>query len=280
MNTYSNLSAYPFPIIRAFTEVQIDYEGMEKDSGPEEVIKYFVSRWGGLDLDTFVHVLEVGQQDEKLLAIFVLGYTGLPQFQEVLVSLLRSPIQVERWASACLLGMMRDERALPHLQELLVIALPHKKLGIPVHLLSMWYPIYRRKIAYLFGEWGPALVVSILRQAFTSIWELEKQGYYSQFEFHYQDALAYALGRRGAFGALTGLDLSLPRRRLAMVFMALGYLQVNKRQPQLSSYIFLEKEYEQEVATMLEERFGLSGEESRDCIQHYGSDFNDRLDLD
>ena len=72
MNTYSNLSAYPFPIIRAFTEVQIDYEGMEKDSEPEEVIKYFVSRWGGLDLDTFVHVLEVGQQDEKLLAIFVL----------------------------------------------------------------------------------------------------------------------------------------------------------------------------------------------------------------
>ncbi len=65
-----------------------------------------------------------------------------------------------------------------------------------------------------------------------------------------------------------------------MVFMALGYLQVDKRQPQLSSYICLEKEYEQEVATMLEERFGLSGEESRDCIQHYGSDFNDRLDLD
>lgn len=116
---------YPAHIAMAFEGVVYYRPGKEgsmrreDEYTPKEAIVLFVQQWGGLDLDTFQHVLEVGKGIDRLVAILAIGYLASPQAQTVLVPLLASSVQAERWASAYCLGLMRDERALPHLFDLL-----------------------------------------------------------------------------------------------------------------------------------------------------------------
>jgi hypothetical protein len=276
---YPYTYSYEFPsyIDWAFSIVAYENEtGLEYSI--EEAIEAFASRWGGLDKDTFRHVLEVGQGVEKLIAIFALGESNIPQAQEWLFPLLSSVVEVERWASACCLGMMKDERAIPQLQEMLLFERSVEAPYPSMQGIGEWYIAYRQKIAYLFGEWGPPSVVPVLRQAFKTVWELEKQGYRTQFDYQYQDALAYALGQREALGMLSGLDLSAPRLRLAMFCLALGYLRVGDRYPHFNIGMMFDKVIEQEVAVVLEQRFGLTEEERIECIKNYGSDYEVRMD--
>src|SRR5215467_1595080 len=77
---YQMLYDFPLHIDRAFREFY--HEGLE------EAIEAFASRWGGLDWETFQHVLEVGQGVDKLIALFALGYLATPETQALLASFL------------------------------------------------------------------------------------------------------------------------------------------------------------------------------------------------
>jgi hypothetical protein len=57
---------------------------------PDQEMKAFLARWGGIDRETFVRVLAEGQGVERLLAICVLGESNLPQAQTLLLPFLQS----------------------------------------------------------------------------------------------------------------------------------------------------------------------------------------------
>jgi hypothetical protein len=268
---------YDFPTHLALAFSALCYEDEAgNDYEIEEAIEAFASRWGGVDLATFRRVLEEGTIDDKVLAIFAIGFSSAAEARELLVPFLHSDVAVERWASAYCLGLLKDERAVTPLQELLLHLRSPEERPILIPGMGSWYDACRRATAYLFGEWGPSSVVPVLRRAFKSVWELEQTGFRDPIENHYQDALAYALGQRGVFGAFTGLDLSPLSCRLTMIHIAQGYLRVFQRHESLSRRLFPTPELQQEIAAVLEERFGLTPEESIDCVKHYSSDYFQR----
>ncbi len=253
---------FPVSIDRAFSEFY--YEGHE------EAIERFASHWGGLDVETFSRVLEEGQGEDKVIALFALGYMATPQARERLLPFLQSTEPMERWASALCLGEMKDEHALPVLQGMLL-----EGLSPPIDPLfsenKSWLDGLRLRVAYLLGDWGPHSVIPLMRQAFATIWKLEQSEPQDEFLYYYQDALMYALGQRGAFGVLTGLALSPPRRRLAMLYLALGHLRAREHYDRINMAIIIDidKGLQAEVARVLEQRFGLTAAEQSECIKHY-----------
>ena len=55
----------------SYAYTQIGYESVpEGEFGPEGVTQ----RWGGLDVEHFARALQEGQEEDRLLAIFALGY--------------------------------------------------------------------------------------------------------------------------------------------------------------------------------------------------------------
>jgi hypothetical protein len=250
------MDEYPRYVTEAFGSIYVGGEYRE----PLEI---FASRWGGLDLDVFRRALREGEEDDRVLALLAIGSTMTPEAQSQLLPFLESRVPMERWASALWLGRMHDERALPVLQTMLV-----EGLG-PLWLA--WYLdfVHRSDIAYLLGEWGPASVVPWLRQAFQVALEVEQIWPTNQLLYHYQDALTYALGQRGAFGALVGLALPPERLGLPMVYLALGHLQARRRYRDFLIGIILNKGLQEEVATVLEQQFGLSEQERDDCIRQF-----------
>ncbi len=245
-------------------------DGMEYST--EEMAEAYASRWGGLDIQTFRRVLEMGQGDEKVIAIFAIGLSGASEIQACLAPLLQSPLDAERWASACCLGLLKDERAIPALEQMLVVIGSPQEQRLRQPGFGPWFPLYQHRIAALFGTWGPPTIAATLRQAFENIWRLQKQGYCDWIEDDYQDYLCYALGQRGAFGALSGLVLCGPRLRLAMIALALGSLQARERFGNVSHEMIVNRGLKQEVAQVLEQRFALSPQECLNYIEDYSSD--------
>src|SRR4051794_37867848 len=74
------------------------------DNDIEFFVECWTERWGGIDLSTFVRVLKEGQGEDRLLAIFVLGYTKEAWTHKFLLPFLHSSLSAERWASALVLG--------------------------------------------------------------------------------------------------------------------------------------------------------------------------------
>jgi HEAT repeat protein len=224
------MDEWPDYIIKAFEAV--DLADTEEDA--EKAIESFASRWGGLDLETFQRVLETGQGRDKALAIFALGYSGKPEVRSLLLPLLHSLHRLERWASALCLGQMQDESAFPVLQEMLTEGLFDQEIDGDTSMDedTTWYESQRTLVTYLLGEWNNPKIVPALRQALQATWQREQQATSSrhpwtdfrQFWHYYQDSLALTLGQLGAFGALTTLDLPLPRLRIAMIYLVLGHL--------------------------------------------------------
>jgi HEAT repeat protein len=243
-------------------------------------IESFAQRWRGLDANAFERAVREGVGEEKIIAIFALGSLNPPGVQEMLVPLLQSPVRLERWASAIALGRLYDERALPVLHTILQY---EALLPVMEDLTdeSMCYINYREIIVSLLANWGDQSSIPILHAALKAAWGWELQllanpPYYAQFDLipfwqAYQYRLAYALGHLGVFGALTDIPFSDSRRRILMIYMALGHLQVE--QDDIFTKMMLDKNLQEEVAKALERLFGLSEAEQHVCLVHFGDDY-------
>jgi hypothetical protein len=275
------MDEWPDYITKAFQGFYLSYD----PGAAEEDIETFASRWGGLDLETFQRVLETGQGRDKALAIFALWYSGKPEVRSLLSPLLHSPQRLERWASALCLGQMRDEVAFPVLQEMLIEGLFDQENSgdTSIDEQRTWYESRRTLVASLLGGWNNPKIVPALRQALQATWQREQQVTsprypwtdFRQFWHHYQDSLALTLGRLGAFGALTNLDLPLPRLRIAMIYLVLGHLLTvpGKRYRNTIDEIMGSKAVKEDVMLILEQRFGYSPAEGAALIEQFINDY-------
>src|SRR5260221_7206179 len=105
-------------IERAFFHAWI-VDAMIPDEEREERIRAFRQWWGSFEIDAFKHALQEGNEADRLVALFALGYLAYEETHELLIPLLASAVRKERWASAMVLGDHQDERAFALLGQLL-----------------------------------------------------------------------------------------------------------------------------------------------------------------
>src|SRR5258706_6537776 len=98
--------------------------GYEEYTSP---IEAFARRWGGLELEAFIRALHEGEDEDKVLAIWALGYEPAAWVREYLLPFLRSTKPMERWASALGLEKMGEPQALPVLLRMLTEFFPPKE---------------------------------------------------------------------------------------------------------------------------------------------------------
>jgi hypothetical protein len=241
-------------------------------------VEAFASRWGGLHTEVFVRVLAEGGGDDKVFAIFAIGYLNEAWAQQQMWSFVESPVRKERWASAYCLGVQHNEDALPYLRRILVDALdPTEEMSLEE---ESWYAVQHDYVAKLLTSWGVATVVPDLRQAFLAAHAFqEAKPHANSYLFVYQDTLTYALGQFGAVGALTGIELPSFQRRVAMVYMALGILRIQDRY-KVGDYVAImisDKKLQAEVAEVLGQHFGLSESERQDMVSTFWHDAQERV---
>lgn len=246
----------------------------------EKPLEAFIEQWGGVDTQTIIRVLAEGKGDAKVLAILALGYSGTLQADELLQPFLNSLEPIERWASALALGEMRDERALPVLVALLEEFLPPRLH--PLEREGGLYHYWRIKIVSLLGEWERKEFAPALRNALVKSWKFEQvdQADRKQVWHSYQDEIAYALGRFHSFGALTGVSLPGARLHFTMVTLACGSLQARTRYGDVLTQLQINQTLQDEVAQVLEVRFGLSTQEQRHYIDSYADEYFARMEWD
>jgi hypothetical protein len=117
--------------------------------------------------------------------------------------------------------------------------------------------------------WQSPTLIATLRQAFKDLWAIQHTFHPYPFEVHSYDALAYLLGMHGDFDALTGLELPPAHQQTAMVAMVLGHLRVRpERGDSLLGLVIGDTVLQEEVARVLEQRFGLTTEEQMACIHN------------
>jgi len=280
------LPSYPRHIARAFLAVsyddqqEVEYGEISGESYHElvrEAIVSFTQRWGGLDNAVFLRVLQEGTGRDRIVAIFAIGYSDLPQSSEVLAPFLQSSNLLERYAIACVLGFRHDEQALPVLEEYLLNE-PVDEQGEYLLGADVWYYSYRHHIVRLLATWGPSSLVPILRRAFLQLWEKEQKYYPFPPDFETNDALFYALGRRNALGAMHGFVLPEPHRRLGMLFLALGYLHAHEHFEDMLQEIRESQRLKEDVARVLIEHFALTQEESWHAISCFSIDYEKRVE--
>lgn len=134
------------------------------------------------------------------------------------------------------------------------------------------------RAACLLGEWGRKDPVPALRQAFDTAWRLEQADTIDRKHvWHdYQDELIYALGRLEAFGALVGFPLPVLRLQFWIVLLACGSLQARSRYGDLLTQVQINEPLREEIAQVLEQRFGIPTEQQTAYIDSYAQTFFDR----
>lgn len=265
------MNAWPDSIDRAFRAV---YYGGDY----EREIDAFVSRWHGLETENFIRALESGTPEEKALALFALGYANSPNAQARLYTALESVEPMEQWASALCLAERKDEQALPMLLSCFEEMLPPRMH--PLEREGGLYHSWRIRAAYLLGEWGRKDLVPALRQALGKAWRLEQVDIIDRKHvWHdYQDELVYALGRLEAFGSLSGFPLPASRLQFWIVTVTCGSLQARSRYGDLLTQIQTNEALKNEVAQVLEQRFGVPAREQTGYIDSYAQTYFDRRD--
>ena len=193
----------------------------------EAYIQAYLQRWGDVEPDTLKRVVDGGSSEDRLFAIFALGAAGTVLTRETLLPLLESPMVLDRWASAICLGEIGEEQAILTLCTMLTEFLPTTMSEYetceqdPVHFRYAVLRMYAPNILY---ELGSSVAIPALRQGLQHTVKLEAilsaQAVKTTEMFspvlnsslnvlrHYQDTLAFALGRLGALGALTGVQTS------------------------------------------------------------------------
>lgn len=248
--------------------------------GFEDVIHQFARRWGSLTVETFQHVLKVGEGEDKLIALFAIGYTKTEEARGLLLSFLHSTDEKERWASALCLGEMKDEEAFPVLIEMLQEGVTY--IGPPSEGYrgwpgdEGWFEVHQLSVARLLGEWGRLEIVPVLRQTLIKSIALGQLGVHpaDDWQFTYQRALAEALGRLDAFGSFTGLDLPSRTLRVLMLHLVYGHILAHTNGQLRNLQVVLDDDLELQEAiwTVVEQRFGFLPGERIDTLCSTGKE--------
>lgn len=126
-------------------------------------------------------------------------------------------------------------------------------------------------------------MVPLLRLALQRSWQREQKmtlpnfpwNVYRHLGVYSQDAIAFALGRLGGFGALLNLVWPLSRLRIALIHLDLGYLYNSGYR--YHNGILMEMIdntiLRQEVDRILEQQFGYSTTERVETIEQFLEDF-------
>jgi hypothetical protein len=93
------------------------------------------------------------------------------------------------------------------------------------------------------------------------------------------DTLLYALGGRGAMGALHGINLPVSRQRLTMVLLALGWLQADDTSEYIPDTLTYDEQFQQKVAQVISTHFGLTPQESLHAVTSFSTDQLDLMPL-
>lgn len=275
-------SRYPLPALHAFLSIDLDERSAEElDQCPPRYPDYIVEameafrvRWGGLETETFLHVLQAGTGADRLLAMFAIGYGDEAQAADVLAPLLESSDLLEQCAATYLLAKRHDPRAVPHYETYLLQDPPLDRYGRFVANAHNWFWTGRAFIARTLATGGPASLTPALRKAWFRQWWIEQE--YGSCWPLLHDTLLYALGGRGAMGALHGIRLPVSRQRLTMVLLALGWLHADDTVEHLSEALRRDEQFQQEVAQVISAHFGLTPQESLHAVTSY---YIDDLDL-
>jgi hypothetical protein len=247
---------------------------------PDQEMKAFIARWGGVDRKTLVRVLAEGQGEDRLLAICVIGESDLPQARTLLLPFLQSVHPQERWLSALYLGRKKEKLALPVLITMLTEYLPSEGFPTPEDMMrfdelrgSVVSTLLLWKDASLIADFRRALATSVKAEQYLPDHPVQRRIILLNW-YIYQDGLSYALGSKGAFGALLGIPLSPRRQRIAMLHMVIGYKRVKARLVASAFEYPWEQEGEQRTSmkAVLEQRFGLSEEEQEYYLNHFKQD--------
>ncbi len=135
---------------------------------PDQEMKEFRARWGGVDRETFMRVLAEGKDEDRLLAICCIGESNLPQARTLLLPFLQSVDPKERWLSALYLGGRKEQRALPVLITMLTEYVPSEAVPTPTDMA--WFDHYRGNVVSTLRLWEDAsLVVAFRRALATSV---------------------------------------------------------------------------------------------------------------
>src|SRR5713226_6746566 len=105
-------------IERAFSHAWIEHN-MIPDEEQEARRRAFQEWWGSFEIEAFKRTLQEGNEADRLVALFALGYLAYEETHDLLLPFLTSAVRKERWASAMVLGAHQDERAFALLGHLL-----------------------------------------------------------------------------------------------------------------------------------------------------------------
>ena len=247
--------------------------GYEDDASP---IEAFARRWGGLELEAFIRALHEGEDEDKVLAIWALGYEPAAWVREYLLPFLRSTEPMERWASAFGLEKMGEPQALPVLLRMLTEFFPSKEAPGSQGGALWFFNGWRVQVIFLLKQWTQPEVVPALLDALQAYWRLaqtipEESQIARRYWRRCQESIMYTLGWLGRFDVLpevvTTLDIVQPTLSSWRVSLALGSLHAHEV---LSDLSILEKsDMREQVMAALQERFGLSPKQQAHCLTYY-----------
>jgi hypothetical protein len=264
------MARWPVQVTYAFE--QLGYE----DYAPR--IQKFTETWGDLSLETFTRVLQDGQGEDRVIAIFAVGSQGSAGVREHLLPFLESVQPMERWASALCLGAMKEDRARTHLLHIITEFLPSE--GKPAYQGErLWlFNNWRYQAILLLTAWSQPEVVTTLLHALPTFRKLEQMlennPLLKREWRNYQEYVMYTLGWLGRFDVLTELveqfGIAQPTLSSWRVYLALGSLHVHQVFPRIfSRSIPKQSPLREQVKAVLGERFDLSPEEQDHCLAYY-----------
>lgn len=163
----------------------------------------------------------------------------------------------------------KSTRAFSILLSLLDEYLPPQIL--PLERDGGFYNFWRLKTVALLSEWGRDDVIPVFRRALITAWTLEQaeQPEIKHVWHAYQDALTYALGRLEAFGTLTNMIIPMSHLYRWTVTLVCGSLQARERFGDLLTQVQTNSTLKEEIAQVLERRFGLSDAEQTAFLDGY-----------
>lgn len=258
--------------------------GMVKGFADEWDIQPYAQRWGGIGVEAFLQALKDGQGEDRLIAICALGSTREPRVKEIFLPYLESQDPKERWASALMLGEMKEERALMMLKKMLLEFLPSQPSPFAEQeKTDPLYDFWRPHVPRVLGNWQRPDLIPLFRQALTSLWDSAPKRAFPDkiYWFNCQDEIAYALGRLGAFSILPNLELPSYGLRLAMVQMAVGSLDIRSRFPYpyaaaLFSLLMRNPTLTEEVISVLEQHVAFPRQERLLFLAEFGRAVRER----
>lgn len=253
------------------------WEDPNQEAGAQ--ITAFARSWGGLDLTACIRARQEGEKGDRLFALFALSHLEDDSARTLVRQALHSADAEERWVSAIGLGEAGDKHALPVLCTILTEFFPNQ-VSTYSQGEGSFYFAFRAYAPGIIGGLGEPLAVPSLRQSLEQLVSLLDQQTFQPIDafphvnpftrtyVRYEDDIVYALGRLGAFGALTGLAAAEPWLRLWMLHLIMGHLHGAYPWQDMVRWRY-HQELEMDIRHLLMFRFGLTLPQQDELLDHY-----------